>query len=52
MAKSCAICGKGRTFGNKVSHAKNHSEEVGNPISSVKAKVNGGAKENQCLLVA
>lgn len=50
MAKSCAICGKGRTFGNKVSHAKNHSRRSWEPnLRSVKAKVNGGAKRiNVC----
>lgn len=42
MARTCAICGKGRVYGNTVSHANNHSRRSWAPnLRSVKAKVDG-----------
>lgn len=38
MARVCAICGKGRQVGNKVSHANNRSKKVWRPnLQRVKA---------------
>ena len=45
MAK-CDICGKGVTFGIKVSHSHRRSNKMWKSnIKSVKVKVNGGAKK-------
>ena len=45
MAQTCALCGKGPTFGNNISHAHNVSSRRFNPnLQSVRALVNGAAK--------
>ena len=45
MAK-CDICGKGVTFGIKVSHSHRRSNAIWKAnVKSVKVKVNGGAKK-------
>lgn len=45
MANRCEICGKGPTFGNKISHAHNVSSRRFNPnLQTVRALVNGAAK--------
>ena len=33
MARKCAVCGKGPTFGNNVSHANNRTRRVWKPRS-------------------
>lgn len=54
MARTCEICGKGKVFGNKVSHALNHSRRTWAPnLRSVKANLNGRVKRikvcSRCL---
>ena len=40
MARKCDICGKGTTFGNKVSHAKNRTRRTWRPnLLTVKTMV-------------
>ncbi len=42
MARKCDICGKGTTFGNTVSHSKNHSRRTWRPnLLEVRALSNG-----------
>ena len=49
MAKVCAVCGKGPSFGNRVSHANNKTRRRWEPnLQKVKAKVAGG---NRRMLV-
>jgi large subunit ribosomal protein L28 len=50
MAKSCEICGKGPTFGRKVSHAHNVSSRRFLPnIQTVKALIGGTVRRiNTC----
>jgi large subunit ribosomal protein L28 len=45
MANSCAVCGKGPQFGNKVSHANNKTRRRWDPnLQKVHAVVNGSNK--------
>jgi large subunit ribosomal protein L28 len=45
MSRKCEICGKGTTFGNTVSHAKNRSRRTWKPnLLEVKTKVDGSLK--------
>lgn len=45
MSRKCEICGKGTTFGNTVSHAKNRSRRTWFPnLLEVKTKVGGSIK--------
>jgi large subunit ribosomal protein L28 len=45
MSRKCEICGKGTTFGNTVSHAKNRSRRTWYPnLLEVKTKVDGTVK--------
>jgi large subunit ribosomal protein L28 len=45
MSRKCEICGKGTTFGNTVSHAKNRSRRSWFPnLLEVKTKVGGSIK--------
>jgi large subunit ribosomal protein L28 len=45
MSRKCEICGKGTTFGNTVSHAKNRSRRTWYPnLLEVKTKVDGSIK--------
>ena len=45
MAFQCAVCGKGKMTGHRVSHAHNVSNRVWNPnLQSVRALVNGRVK--------
>ena len=42
MAQTCAICGKGPMWGNRVSHAHNLTHRVWNPnLQRVRALVDG-----------
>jgi large subunit ribosomal protein L28 len=42
MGRSCVVCGKGRIFGNNVSHANNHTRRSWAPnLRRVKATING-----------
>jgi large subunit ribosomal protein L28 len=42
MSRKCDICGKGTTFGNTVSHAKNRTRRTWRPnLLEVKALVDG-----------
>ena len=42
MATQCDICGKGTTFGNTVSHAKNRTRRVWRPnLLSMKTMIGG-----------
>ena len=45
MAKSCEVCGKGPTFGRRVSHAHNVSNRRFLPnVQTVKALVKGSVR--------
>lgn len=45
MSKQCEICGKGTTFGRKVSHAHNVTNRKMEPnLQRVKALVNGAPR--------
>ncbi|MDH3442594.1 MAG: 50S ribosomal protein L28 [Deltaproteobacteria bacterium] len=45
MARSCSICGKKRSIGNKVSHANNKSKRSWQPnLKSVRARFDGQVK--------
>jgi large subunit ribosomal protein L28 len=45
MANSCALCGKGPQFGNKVSHANNKTRRRWDPnLQKVHAVINGTNK--------
>jgi len=45
MAKSCAVCGKGPQFGNRVSHANNRTKRRFEPnLQTVRALVNGATR--------
>jgi len=45
MARACAICGKQRSVGHKVSHANNKSKRLWRPnLQRVHAQVGGRAK--------
>lgn len=45
MAKKCAICGKGRAVGMKVSHSHIRNKRIWSPnLQKVKALVNGSPK--------
>jgi large subunit ribosomal protein L28 len=45
MARSCEICGKHSSVGNKVSHANNKSKRLWRPnLQPVRASVNGGVQ--------
>ena len=45
MAKICAICGKGPSFGNNVIHANNKTRTVWYPnLQKVKAVKNGSVR--------
>lgn len=45
MSRKCEICGKGTTFGNTVSHAKNRSRRTWFPnLLEVKTMVDGSPK--------
>jgi large subunit ribosomal protein L28 len=50
MSRKCDICGKHTVFGNKVSHAKNHSRRTWIPnLVSVKTRVSGTVRHiNVC----
>jgi large subunit ribosomal protein L28 len=42
MSRKCDLCGKHTVFGNKVSHAKNHSRRSWRPnLVNVKTKLDG-----------
>jgi len=42
MSRICAICGKGPSFGNNVSHANNKTRRIWNPnLQKVKALQEG-----------
>lgn len=42
MARTCEVCGKGRSVGNRVSHANNRSKRVWRPnLQRVHAAVDG-----------
>jgi len=42
MARTCEVCGKSRSVGNRVSHANNRSKRVWRPnLQRVHANVNG-----------
>lgn len=46
MAKVCAICEKGKVFGNQISHSTRHSKRTWSPnLRKVKAIVNGTPKK-------
>ena len=43
--RSCISCGKGRRYGNKVSHANNKTKKVWEPnLQRIRAYVNGGVE--------
>lgn len=45
MAKVCAVCGKGKVFGNKVTFSNRKNSRSWSPnLRSVKAVVNGSPK--------
>ena len=45
MAQRCDICGKGKLYGNNVSHANNITKRVWNPnLQRVRALVDGRVK--------
>ena len=45
MSKICAICGKGPSFGNNVSHANNKTRTVWYPnLQKIKAVRNGAVR--------
>jgi large subunit ribosomal protein L28 len=45
MARICEVCGKGKMFGNNVSHAMNHTKRTWSPnLRNVRAIVNGAPK--------
>lgn len=45
MSRICAICGKGPSFGNNVSHANNKTRTVWNPnLQKIKAVRNGAVR--------
>lgn len=45
MSRTCAICGKGPSFGNNVSHANNKTRTVWYPnLQKVKAVRNGAVR--------
>ena len=45
MARTCEVCGKGPSVGNKVSHANNRSKRRWRPnLQRVHAKVNGSVR--------
>lgn len=45
MARSCDICGKGPTFGNRISHAHNVTKRRWEPnLRRVRAVVNGASR--------
>jgi len=45
MARRCEICGKGPTFGRRVSHAHNVSSRRFNPnLQTIRALVGGAAR--------
>jgi large subunit ribosomal protein L28 len=45
MSRKCEICGKGTTFGNTVSHAKNRSRRTWLPnLQKVRTMVDGSVK--------
>ena len=45
MAKRCAICGKGISTGNKVSHSKRHTKRLWKPnLQRVKVYIGGEKK--------
>jgi large subunit ribosomal protein L28 len=45
MSRTCEICGKGTTFGNKVSHAKNRTRRSWRPnLLAIKTIVEGTTK--------
>jgi len=45
MARTCEICGKGPTTGNKVSHANNRTRRRWKPnLQLVRAKIGGGVR--------
>ncbi|HHV38383.1 MAG TPA: 50S ribosomal protein L28 [Tepidimicrobium sp.] len=46
MARICEICGKGKTFGNKISFSNRKSRRGWSPnIKNVRAIVDGSAKK-------
>lgn len=45
MSRICAICGKGPSFGNNVSHANNRTSRTWHPnLQKIKALRNGSVK--------
>jgi large subunit ribosomal protein L28 len=45
MAQRCEVCGRGKMFGNNVSHAHNLTKRVWNPnLQKVRALVKGTVK--------
>ncbi|KAB3535224.1 50S ribosomal protein L28 [Alkaliphilus pronyensis] len=45
MAKVCDVCGKGKVFGNQVSHSNRHSKRTWSPnLRRVRAIINGTPK--------
>jgi len=50
MASTCDVCGKGPSFGNRVSHSMRKTRRRWNPnIQSVKTQVAGATKrQNVC----
>jgi large subunit ribosomal protein L28 len=54
MARSCSICGKGRSIGHNVSHANNKSKRSWQAnLQRVRARVNGQVRRilvcTQCI---
>ena len=54
MARICAICGKGRSIGHKVSHANNKTKRSWQPnLQTVRARVSGRVRRvrvcTQCI---
>ena len=46
MAQRCDVCGKGKLYGNNVSHAHNLTKRVWNPnLQRVRAMVDGQVKQ-------
>jgi len=45
MAQTCAVCGRGPRFGNRISHAHNVTKRRWNlNLQSVRAMVNGASR--------
>jgi large subunit ribosomal protein L28 len=45
MARTCSICGKGKSVGNNISHANNKTKRVWQPnLQKVKAIIDGAVQ--------